>query len=261
VTTGWFEHGTSRIYYEDMGSGDPVLFVPGFSESIETHRTLCAALVAAGYRVLAADPPGSGRSLPQPRAYTASYYEDDARAFSALLRSKGIDSAHVVGFSDGGEYALLMAELSPGLVRSVVAWGAMGRIADPSGQLLPAMYNVVDHPIPPMQGYREFLVGFYGEANARAMTQSAASAFRAIVDERGGDLSLARADTIACPVFLIRGEHDFFVLSPLLAELAARIPQAQVLEVEGAGHDTHNARPEWFAQTVVDWVKQQDNRA
>jgi hypothetical protein len=28
----WLEHGTSRIYYEESGSGDPVLLLPGFSD-------------------------------------------------------------------------------------------------------------------------------------------------------------------------------------------------------------------------------------
>ena len=41
----WFEHNTSRIYYEEYGSGDPVLLLPGFARSIEEF----SALVAAGY--------------------------------------------------------------------------------------------------------------------------------------------------------------------------------------------------------------------
>ncbi len=31
----WFEHGTNRIYYEEEGSGDPLLLIPGWSLSIE----------------------------------------------------------------------------------------------------------------------------------------------------------------------------------------------------------------------------------
>ncbi|MEA2575852.1 MAG: hypothetical protein QOH93_3150, partial [Chloroflexia bacterium] len=29
----WFEHGTSRIYYEESGDGDPVLLLPGWAGS------------------------------------------------------------------------------------------------------------------------------------------------------------------------------------------------------------------------------------
>ena len=103
VKMAWFEHGTSRIYYEEQGTGDPVLVLPGFAGSIEEFAALREALVTAGYRVIAADLPGSGRSEPQPRAYTATYYEDDARSFAALLQHLATGPAHLIGFSDGGD--------------------------------------------------------------------------------------------------------------------------------------------------------------
>src|SRR5213083_757151 len=64
----WFEHNSNRIYYEEQGSGAPVLLLPGFTQSIEEWSPFREALAAAGYRVIAADLPGSGRSEPQPRA-------------------------------------------------------------------------------------------------------------------------------------------------------------------------------------------------
>ena len=106
----WFEDGSSHIYYEDTGgAGETVLFLPGLTDSIEGHSPLREALQAAGYRVIAADLPGSGRSQPQPRIYTATYFEDDARSFAALLKHVAVEFVHLVGFSDGGEVAILMA--------------------------------------------------------------------------------------------------------------------------------------------------------
>src|SRR5437660_12103467 len=96
VKMAWFEHGTSRIYYEVDGSGDPVLLLPGFSDRIEHHAVLRAALKGAGYRVIAADLPGSGRSQPQPRTYTASYHQDDARSLLALLQREATAPDHFV---------------------------------------------------------------------------------------------------------------------------------------------------------------------
>lgn len=252
----WFEHGTSRIYYEESGSGDPLLLLPGFTDSIEGHTPLREALAAAGYRVIAADLPGSGRSQPQPRTYTASYFEDDAGAFAALLHHLGIESAHLMGFSDGGETALLMAESSPGVVRSVMAWGAAGMLSDPTGQLRETMYNMVDSPIPPLQDYSQYLIATYGKENARATCQSFVAAITAIIEQRGGDISQSRASTITIPVLLIVGERDMFAPPAIVAQLAAYIPGAEVIEVKDAGHDVHNARPEWFVQTVLGWLKQ-----
>ncbi|MEO8392555.1 MAG: alpha/beta hydrolase [Chloroflexota bacterium] len=256
VKTGWFEHGTSRIYYEDSGTGEAMLLIPGFAGSIAEYSAVREAFVSAGYRVITADIPGSGRSQPQPRAYTVNSYDEDARAFAALLNQLGAAPAHLMGFSDGGEISLLLAALIPDIARSVVAWGAVGVLSDPTGQFREAMYNVVDNPIPPMQGFSEYLHAAYGAANARIMTRSAAGVFGEIIEKNGGDISRSKAGSIACPVFLIAGEHDFFATPALISELAAQIRTVKTLIVEGAGHDPlHNSRADWFAQTVLDWLK------
>jgi pimeloyl-ACP methyl ester carboxylesterase len=251
----WFQHGTSRIYYEEYGSGDPVLLLPGWSGSIEEFSALNETLVAAGYRVIVADLPGSGRSEPQPRDYTAAYYEDDTRSFTALLHHLAVASTHVMGFSDGGEISLLMAALTPNLVRSVLTWGAAGAIHDPDGQLRDVLYNVVDKPILPLQQYSEHLKATYGEANARAMTRSVVVAYGEII-KAGGDISLSKVSAITCPVLLITGEHDFLATPALVSQLAARIAKSEMLTVEDAGHaPLHNTRSEWLTSIILDWLK------
>jgi valacyclovir hydrolase len=250
----WFPHGNSRIYYEEHGDGNPVLLLPGFGGSIQELSSLQEALVMANYRVITADLPGSGRSEPQPRHYPPTYYEDDAGAFAALLQNLTVDPAHVLGFSDGGEVALLMASMTPSIVRSVLTWGSAGKINDPDGRLLEALYNIVDNPIPPLRPFSEYLIATYGEANARATTQSAANAMRAIVDA-GGDISVSKANIITCPVLLIAGEHDFFAPPALVSDLATRISLAEMLKVEGAGHDVHHSHSVWLAQTTLEWLK------
>ncbi len=254
VRMAWFEHGTSRLYYEAQGSGVPVLVLPGLFGSIEEFSGLRDALVVAGYRVIAADLPGSGRSEPQPRAYTASYFEEDAHAFAALLQYLTSAPSHLMGFSTGGEVSLLMAALTPGVARSVVTWGAAGVLNDPSGQLRETMYHVVDHPTPPLEQFRDSLISTYGEANARAMTQSVVAAMSDIIKQRGGELSRSKADTITCPVLLIAGEHDIFAPPVLASELAARIRAAEVLVAEGTEHHRYMDRPEWLTDTILDWV-------
>jgi valacyclovir hydrolase len=251
----WFEYGGSRIHYEEYGQGDPALLLPGFTQSSEHLATLRDAL-AASYRVIAADLPGSGRSLPQPRTYTAGYYEDDAASYVALLRERGMEPAHLIGFSDGGEVALFMAALTPDLARSLVTWGAAGQLNDPDGQMRMMMRNLIDHPIPPLQGYRDMLVDYYGEDLARATTQNFAEGISAIIDGgKCGELAIALAGRIACPALLITGEHDMFAPPPLIQQLAARIPHAETRVVEGAGHDVQNSHPDWLARTILDWLE------
>lgn len=247
-----FELGTSRVYYEDHGSGEPVLLLPGFAGSINEFSALREALTVR-YRVIAADLPGSGRSGPQPREYTPTFYEDDARLFAALLRHLEADPAHLVGFSDGGEVSLLMAASAPDTARSVATWGAASVIPETQLPVLDALYDVIDSPIEALEGFSEHLKAEYGEANARAMTRNFVDAARAI--SAGGEgIGLSKVGGISCPVLLVVGEHDFVIPPSSVAQLAARIATAEARVVEGAGHAVHDDRPAWLAQTLLDWL-------
>src|SRR5215208_1811026 len=247
----WFDQGETRVYYEESGGGDPVLLLPGWGGTIDELAHLREAL-APTFRVIAADLPGSGKSGPQPRTYTPTYYQDDAAVFLALLEALGASPAHLVGFSDGGEYALLMAALTPEAVRSVVTWGAAGTLGT-NLQLADLMATVVDDPIPPMAEFSAYLKAAYGEANARVMTQSAATSFRQVM-EAGGDISRSRATIIACPALLITGEHDFLATPALVADMAYAIPQGEYREATGASHPVHHEKPAWLVDTVVGWL-------
>lgn len=248
----WFEYETGRIYYEDEGSGEAVLFLPGFSESINDHRPFREAL-GGTLRLIAADLPGSGRSEPQPRSYRPRYHEDDAHAIIALAQALKLRSMHLIGFSDGGEVALLMAALRPDLAKSVLAWGAVGQAKDIDESTIAALYNLVDDPVPSFAAWSQKLIAAYGRDNARAMTQSFSRNLRAILDA-GGDISRSKASDIGCPVLLIVGEHD--TLNPLAnaKDYAAAVRAGTAIEVEGAGHDVHASHGDWLIRTTLDWI-------
>ncbi len=247
----WFEDGGSRIYYEESGSGDAVLLLPGWGGTIEEFAPLRQAL-AVNFRVIAADLPGSGKSEPQPRTYTPSYFQDDARAFLAMLEAIGALPAHLIGFSDGGEYALLMTALQPKAARSIITWGAGGKLAN-IPEMADAFANMFDSPIPPLKEFSEYLKAAYGEANARVMTQSEGKALRAIM-EAGCDISFLRASDISCPALLITGEHDGFAPPSLVLEMAGAIPNGEFVEAKGASHPVHHEQPDWLATTITSWL-------
>jgi len=247
----WFHNGGSGIYFEQDGAGEPVLVLPGWAGSIGEFNPIRRSL-AARCRVIAADLPGSGRSGPQPREYTAGYFHDDAATFLALLTELDAMPAHLIGFSDGGETALLMAVLRPDAVRSVVAWGTAGKLVEPPG-MLDAFARLVDDPIPPLRDFADYLKATYGEATARAMARSESAALRAII-EAGGDISRSMVPGIGCPVLLLTGEFDPFCPPALVAGTASEIPHSAFLAVTGVGHDIHTARPDWLADTVTGWL-------
>src|SRR5262249_26081978 len=94
-----------RMYVEVYGSGEPVLLIPGNHGSISASSNNIAAL-AKHFRVIAADSRSQGKSLDPNHPLTFEMMADD---FSDLLDAMHIDSANVVGWSDGGINALLLA--------------------------------------------------------------------------------------------------------------------------------------------------------
>lgn len=247
----WFEHSDCSIYYEDAGNGEPILLLPGWGGSIQQFEPL-RSLLASIHRVFAADLPGSGQSKPQPRHYEAGYLQTDAEAICALIESLKVGPLTLIGFSDGGEVALLVAEQRPDLVRAIATWGALGKIVEPPG-MFDAMANLIDAPIPPLEGFAAYMKATYGEENARVMTRSLAEAMRGMVAS-GGDISWSRASEIRCPVLLIAGQHDFLATPTLVEELAERIEGGCFLLAEGAGHDVYGERPEWLQETLQTWL-------
>jgi valacyclovir hydrolase len=247
----YFDHAESHVYYEEEGSGIPVVLLPGWGGSIAEFDPVRTAL-APNYRVIAIDLPGSGRSGPQPRTYTKTYLHDDASVLLSLLDHLGVGPAHLVGFSDGGEEALLMAALRPEMARSVFTWGSCAKLVAPPG-MLDAMYNLIDSPIPPLQEFAGYMRQAYGEANARVMTQSASQALRALIED-GGDVSYSRLGNITCPVLLMTGEHDFFAPPSLVSPHTQQIARSEYVEATGAGHAVHHESPAFFMQTLAAWL-------
>jgi valacyclovir hydrolase len=238
------------VHHEDDGGrGDTVLVLPGWGGSIVDLSRLRQEL-RTGFRVIAADLPGCGRS--SPREYTPDFYLKDARAFLELLDQLEVDAAHLVGFSDGGETALLMAALAPARVRSVVAWGAAGQIVAPAEGFGP-LERLLDEPTEQLLPLAAYLAEAYGPERARAMAAGWGGALRAIA-EAGGDISRSRAAQISCPVLLVIGSQDPYCPPAVVEEFADALPRGRFLELEHVGHDVHLAAPGLLTPVVLDWL-------
>ena len=241
----------------ESGNGEPLLLLPGFTESVEDVGGVLATL-ATRFHVIAVDLPGSGKSDPIPRAYSWSLYEEDARAMAELLDGRAIGSARVVGFSDGGEVGLVLAARRPDLVRALVVWGATGVVPPTLGPMIDVFAEIIDRPPDGLNAWRDSLVERYGIDDARSTTRSWSAAIRSLL-ERGGDISLSLAKQIRCPVLVIAGENDRFAPAAEVQQLGSRLAQADIRIVPGAGHSVHDDRPDWFDTTVLEWLAGHDS--
>ncbi len=94
----------------DEGEGPPVLLLHGFPDTSSLWRHQIPALVAAGFRAVAPDLRGRGRTQAPPRVEDYAL-AGMARDIGALLDTLGIDRAHVVGHDFGAGLAWLAGSL------------------------------------------------------------------------------------------------------------------------------------------------------
>jgi pimeloyl-ACP methyl ester carboxylesterase len=104
-----------RVYFEEHGSGDPVLLVNGLGAD-HTTWALQTAAFEKRHRVVVFDNPGVGQTESPRGPYTTELFADTA---AALLSHLGIERAHVVGASMGGCIVQQIALRHPTLVRSL----------------------------------------------------------------------------------------------------------------------------------------------
>lgn len=122
----FFDSNGVQIHYADQGKGKPVVLLHGFLGTMHDWYTrgYVPALLDAGYRVLALDARGHGRS-DKPHD-PAQYGPEMARDIVRLMDHVGIDKAHVVGYSMGGDLALKLLGLHPERLLSVTLGGIGG---------------------------------------------------------------------------------------------------------------------------------------
>jgi pimeloyl-ACP methyl ester carboxylesterase len=117
---GTFTHGGVTLYYETYGAGEPLLIVHGNGGSI---GTMAAQLdhFRTKYKVIAMDSRDHGRSSDSTGALTYEVMTDD---LAALLDHLKVGPAYVLGWSDGGIEAFLLAVRHPTKVKKIAALSA-----------------------------------------------------------------------------------------------------------------------------------------
>jgi pimeloyl-ACP methyl ester carboxylesterase len=212
--------------------GDPVLLIHGFASThaVNWVNTLWVkTLTAAGYRVVALDNRGHGRSgkLYDPVAYHSSIMAEDARR---LLDHLGLERADVMGYSMGARIAAFLALQHPDRVRSAMLGGLGVKLVEGVGLPLgiadgmeaPSIDAVTD---PVARGFRSFA----------EQTGSDLRALAACI--RGSRQVLSREEVarITAPTLVTVGTTDQIAGSP--HELAALMPNARALDIPGRDHN------------------------
>lgn len=118
VKVGQENSGEIDLYYEDHGSGKPVVLIHGYSLSSSSWEKQTTALLAAGHRVITYDRRGFGNSSQPSSGYN---YDTFAADLQQLVSHLHLRDFSLVGFSmGGGEVARYLGKYGSKTVRSAI---------------------------------------------------------------------------------------------------------------------------------------------
>lgn len=124
ITVGKENSTSIDLYYEDHGSGSPVVLLHGWPLSGASWEKQTAALLAAGHRVITYDRRGFGRSSKPSIGYN---YDTFAADLDAVLTALNLTNVDLVGFSMGsGEVTRYIGKYGTKRVRKAVLIGTLG---------------------------------------------------------------------------------------------------------------------------------------
>jgi pimeloyl-ACP methyl ester carboxylesterase len=208
-----------KIYCEIYGSGRPLLMIHGNGGSIKSFENNISYF-SRKYKVIVADSRGQGKSKDANDSLSFEMMADDE---AALLDVLHIDSAYVLGWSDGGINALLLAMRHPGKVIKLVSTGA--NLWPDSTAINPSQWkedktfydtSKDKHFVTPREKYEWKLF---------------------LLDWLQPNIPLTALQSIRCPSLIIGGDHDLINIKHTML-IYRYIPKAYLWILPNSGHDT-----------------------
>lgn len=244
-----------ELYYTDQGSGQPVVLIHGFPLNAESWGKQQAALLAAGYRVVAYDRRGFGASTKTGGGFD---YDTFAADLHGLLDELDLTDVVLVGFSMGtGEVARYLARYGSDRVSKAVFLGSLEPyllITDdnPDGAGPQSFFDGIAEAV--AKDRYAFLTGFFSDFYnlsdnlGSRISQEALDASVQVANTAGNAAIAAapltwptdfRADIAAInvPALIVHGTADNILpIDATARRFTAALPSATYVEIEGAPH-------------------------
>ena len=258
------ETGDIVTYYEEAGSGEPLILICGLSADLQVWRFQVPEL-SKRFRVICYDNRGAGRTSAPDEPYSIAGMADD---LAALMDHLQVDATHVLGWSMGGLIAQQFALTRPLRVRKLILISTTNR-SDGFFQLAIRNWMNIRRSDMPFEQIVRFVSrwgyspAFYdNEPMYEKLIQVMATnpyAQKAHAFLRQADALLAHdmgdaARGIRAQTLVIAGTHDN-LLPPYHSEsLAKTIPRA-TLSMLGAAHTGFVEFPDEYNRAILDFLQ------
>lgn len=226
----------TQLYYKEKGQGEPLILLHGNGENHEYFRNQ-TEYFSKSYRVIALDTRGHGKSPRGDEPFTIRQFAEDLREF---MDEKKIEKAILLGFSDGGNIALIFALRYPQRVSRLILNGAnlYGAGVRPSVQ------------IPIILGYH--IARLFAGHSLKARRN--AEMLRLMVKDP--DIKPEELKAVAIKTLVIVGTKDM-IKAQHTALIKENLPNASLRIISG-DHFIAAKNPKKFNQAVEEFLKQPD---
>lgn len=248
--------GASLHFRDSGGNGVVVVFLHAATGTSDSWEYQTPAFTAAGFRVVAYDRRGWGKTKVEPRGPAGTAASD----LLALADHLGLARFHLVGTAAGGFVAFDFAASYPERLRSLVIANSMGGLQDQEVVELQRRLRPKEFAaLPP--DFRE-LGPAYRAGNPEGTRRwvqheqvSRPEGPRPPAQPFANRLSYALLDQIETPVLLLTGGADLYAPPPLQNLFAKHLRNARTVVIPEAGHSAYWETPEVFNRTVLEFLR------
>jgi len=226
-----------KMYCEVYGEGKPLLMIHGNGGSMAAFSKN-VPYFSKRYKVILVDSRAHGKSTDPSDSLSFEQMADD---FSALLDNMHIDKSYVIGWSDGGINALLLAMRHPGKVIKLASTGA--NLWPDSTALIPSLW-------------KDMVKEYNTKKNQVRTTAKEKNDWKIfMLDYDQPNIPLSALKAIKCPSLIICGDRDLIPVEHT-ALIYENIPKAWLWVVPNSGHPTLIEHTDDFNNKVNEFFTQ-----